>query len=209
MIVVFPCHTYLQWCGFDCSVKLWYFLSYSLTMMWVGLSCVIVVFPCHSHFLWCWLVCSVSLWHFLVILTYNEVGWSVSSDCGIPWSYSLTMMWFGVQCVIVAFPYHTHLQWCGLVCSEWLWYFLVILTYNGVSWFVSVWLWHFLVILTYNDVGWSVVCDGGISLSYSQWFELVCREWLWHFLVILTYNDVGWSAVSDCVISWSCSLSMV
>ena len=36
------------------------------------------------------------------------MGCSVACDCGISWSYSLKMMWVGLQCVIVAFPGHTH-----------------------------------------------------------------------------------------------------
>ena len=52
----------------------------------------------------------MSLWRFLVILTYNDVGKSVVSDSGIPWSYSLTMMWVVVQCVHCGIFCHTHLQ---------------------------------------------------------------------------------------------------
>ena len=88
-VAAFPCHNTYRHVGWpvvcDCGIT-W---SYSLTMMWVGLQCVIAAFPGHTH---------------------SDLGWSVVSDCGISWSYSLSLMLVGLQCVIVAFPGHTHLQ---------------------------------------------------------------------------------------------------
>ena len=232
----------------------WLFLA----VLWVCVRFVIVVFPDHTHLLflsavcdccisWSYsltiFVCSLRLWHFLIILTYYFI-------CSLWLWYFLIILthYFYLQFVIVVFPDHTHLLFlsavcnCGIswsysltifVCSLWLWYFLIILTYYFCLQFVIVVFPDHTLFLFL-----SAVCDCGISWSYPLTI-FVCSLWLWHFLIILPYyfclqfvivvfpghthyfclqfvivvfldhsHLLFLSAVCDCGISWSYSLTI-
>ena len=100
----------------------------------------------------------------------------------------------------------------GVVCSLWLWYFLIILTYyfwRGIE----NWLFAFIVLqmycyykcsvaLPHGAVGWSAVCDCGISWSYSLTFCSYITQFLrsWRLFKMTIYQP--WQFISHLLCHW-------
>ena len=140
--------------------------------------------------------------------------WSAVCDCGIPGHTHLlfsldsrSSYWNHIKrypAVLWLLVFYVSFSWClVLVCSVWLWYFLVTLTYFFMDSSSSYWN-H---IKRYPAVLWLWV----FYVSFSRRHVMVCSVWLCYFLVTLTYffpwtQDlllVPYRAISCCIVAVS------